>query len=476
MKKMKKLLPILLITAVTVIASILVYSFIYKHELDCGYDDLRKTAESVNMQIHTKFTDEHTKMLFMKEILLQKYIVSGIDGLEVMESELVKDSTVFSRIEIYDRARLNLVKNENDGSAFFTDFDGIFERGERMSRRYTDPVSGKECVCYIMPVEDGDEKCFVMFGVIELEYLKSYFDPKMLGDEGYMCVVDTRDGSFIADDWHKTLGNINDMLDRDMLPSYEEVDFVSDIKELKSGSVGFVSKTTGTPIYMHYTSIGIFDWELMVFVHEDVMFEGAYTMRNLLLCFAVVEILLIAVYCVFNMYIVNKLEKSNMQMESQKADLERLAYRDILTSMFNRSKFYKDMSKFQGRTVLGLGIAYIDMNGLKAINDLMTHEMGDKYLCDTAHEILEAFKGNSYRIGGDEFIVVVNDVSREEFDGRVSTMLENMAMSDIDVSIGLVYLESCDNVDEAVREAESLMYIEKDKYYKKNGERQRPLR
>lgn len=49
-------------------------------------------------------------------------------------------------------------------------------------------------------------------------------------------------------------------------------------------------------------------------------------------------------------------------------------------------------------------------------------------------------------------------------------------MSDIDVSIGLVYLESCDNIDEAVREAESLMYIEKDKYYKENGERQRPLR
>lgn len=82
------------------------------------------------------------------------------------------------------------------------------------------------------------------------------------------------------DDWHDQLGNVYDMTDRELLPDYEHIDFKSDIANLKSGTIAFVSESTGTNIYMSYAPLNIFDWEVAVFTNKDVAFSNLLELKR----------------------------------------------------------------------------------------------------------------------------------------------------------------------------------------------------
>lgn len=55
-----------------------------------------------------------------------------------------------------------------------------------------------------------------------------------------------------------------------------------------------------------------------------------------------------------------------------------------------------------------LGIIYLDVNGLKDVNDQFGHEVGDALLVECARRMKMVFKkADFYRIGGDEFIIII---------------------------------------------------------------------
>ncbi|MEZ5825186.1 MAG: EAL domain-containing protein [Geminicoccaceae bacterium] len=101
------------------------------------------------------------------------------------------------------------------------------------------------------------------------------------------------------------------------------------------------------------------------------------------------------------------LEKSRIE------DLHRVAVyqslHDDLTAIGNRNAFYRHMTELQQRGPRGLALLVIDLDGFKQINDFHGHGAGDETLCRTAERI-KAFlgdKGSTFRIGGDEFVAVL---------------------------------------------------------------------
>ena len=54
-----------------------------------------------------------------------------------------------------------------------------------------------------------------------------------------------------------------------------------------------------------------------------------------------------------------------------------------------------------------VGAAYMDLNGLKEINDRKGHEAGDAFIKKATGVITEVFGDSAYRLGGDEFAVVM---------------------------------------------------------------------
>jgi diguanylate cyclase (GGDEF)-like protein/PAS domain S-box-containing protein len=89
-----------------------------------------------------------------------------------------------------------------------------------------------------------------------------------------------------------------------------------------------------------------------------------------------------------------------------------MAYHDQLTNLPNRHKFNTDLQKLVTNSKennLNFSVLYIDLDGFKEVNDLIGHRNGDSLLKEIASRLLRSAQFNSriYRIGGDEFMVII---------------------------------------------------------------------
>lgn len=91
---------------------------------------------------------------------------------------------------------------------------------------------------------------------------------------------------------------------------------------------------------------------------------------------------------------------------------ENLAYKDSLTSLFNRLAYDKAMASVNVKEAAYIVVIF-DLNNLKYFNDTFGHTIGDTYITDSASLIKQAFKnlGAVYRIGGDEFCIIMKEKS-----------------------------------------------------------------
>ena len=146
---------------------------------------------------------------------------------------------------------------------------------------------------------------------------------------------------------------------------------------------------------------------------------------------------------------------------------------DELTKCFNRRAYDSDMEKLD----LNAEWVYIslDLNGLKQANDSLGHSAGDELICAASNCMKFAFAsyGKIYRIGGDEFVVwIQNSVSNldsilQVFDSTIHEWHGKYSNS-ISVSYGVVKSseQSFDSVQEISKLADERMYKRKSEYYK----------
>lgn len=151
--------------------------------------------------------------------------------------------------------------------------------------------------------------------------------------------------------------------------------------------------------------------------------------------------------------------------------LEEMALIDELTRCGNRAalkwafggKYDKDQS---------MGVIMCDLNGLKKKNDLYGHEAGDKYLSDAGEILKSVFqKENVYRVGGDEFAVVLPTWEEKQICEGIRMVKENAKAGEVSFSVGYVFCDKAvDPFEDLFREADKRMYEDKRKYYESNVE------
>ncbi len=148
--------------------------------------------------------------------------------------------------------------------------------------------------------------------------------------------------------------------------------------------------------------------------------------------------------------------------------LKYLSYKDVLTNLYNRNKYINVVESYAGFMAKRVGIIYMDLNGLKRINDQEGHEAGDRFIKRAAEEILSVFPENSYRIGGDEFVVLLIGIDKNVFEEKLNTLKANTKEKNISISFGSAWLEECDNLEERFKDVDKLMYEDKRKFYQDN--------
>lgn len=147
---------------------------------------------------------------------------------------------------------------------------------------------------------------------------------------------------------------------------------------------------------------------------------------------------------------------------------EKLAFTDGLTGLYNRLSFENDINE---KTSSGSTVCIsIDINNLKIINDTHGHGAGD-ILIRAMGEILEnavGSRGKIYRIGGDEFIVIVkntDDAEVREFLDKIQSCREeynSQSEMPIEFAIGVSFARTDDNsYEKVVARADKEMYDNK---------------
>ncbi len=124
-----------------------------------------------------------------------------------------------------------------------------------------------------------------------------------------------------------------------------------------------------------------------------------------------------------------ELEEKQLELEHNYQHIEKLAYTDALTSLYNRMAFYKYANEIISDNKDGIknhAIIFIDLDGFKSINDTLGHDYGDLLLQAVATQFssLVAKDDILARNGGDEFVILRNHIeSREELENFLFSLV-----------------------------------------------------
>lgn len=165
---------------------------------------------------------------------------------------------------------------------------------------------------------------------------------------------------------------------------------------------------------------------------------------------------------------------NSLDRKKQQAYLEKLSYRDMLTGLYNRNRYIERLEAYKQVQDQQIGAIYIDLNGLKKVNDEQGHRAGDELIVRAAGTIAGIFAEDAYRVGGDEFVVILLDVSREDFARKTEQLRRQMQENGVDASIGGVWQASTENLENLLRRADENMYREKKRYYSQADAAQKP--
>ena len=152
--------------------------------------------------------------------------------------------------------------------------------------------------------------------------------------------------------------------------------------------------------------------------------------------------------------------------------IEQQAYTDFLTGLYNRMCCERDLAWYvddaQKRNVKG-GLLYIDLDNFKHINDGLGHQYGDVLLKEISNALskIEGIRTTCYRMGGDEFVIVIPPESYNEAErilGEIKhTFAQPWYLKDSDyyctMSMGIVtFPDDGNRVQDLIKKADIAMY------------------
>lgn len=152
-------------------------------------------------------------------------------------------------------------------------------------------------------------------------------------------------------------------------------------------------------------------------------------------------------------------------------EVKEIAYRDPLTGVKSKHAYMEAERQIdediKDHNLSELAILVCDVNGLKKINDSLGHKAGDNYIKEASTLICKTYKHSPvYRIGGDEFVVILEGsdyIERDELLSEINHQIEeNHPKGEVSISIGMSSLNKSDStLHDVFERADKLMYERK---------------
>lgn len=163
-----------------------------------------------------------------------------------------------------------------------------------------------------------------------------------------------------------------------------------------------------------------------------------------------------------------KLKNLVKTQEELQNTLTKTIYIDELTGWYNRQfadQKIHELFHEQHRFLL----CFIDLNGLKTVNDHFGHSQGDHYILTISRELSRISEKNEhcFRYGGDEFIMLFEQKNREEIISMMDHVNQTLAQAafslefPMSLSYGVVASWEQNNVEDMIKQADAMMYVQK---------------
>ncbi|MCR5250864.1 MAG: GGDEF domain-containing protein [Lachnospiraceae bacterium] len=155
-----------------------------------------------------------------------------------------------------------------------------------------------------------------------------------------------------------------------------------------------------------------------------------------------------------------------------------LSNTDLLTGLYNRNAMNNRISDIVAgdEKIHGdYGVVFADMNGLKTVNDKKGHKAGDELLKAAARLLKLTYRdAEIFRVGGDEFLVIVTGKDEAGFKALADELREKAESSGtVSFAIGTCFGSEDLDIRKAMFVADGRMYKDKDEYYDRHPELQR---
>lgn len=148
---------------------------------------------------------------------------------------------------------------------------------------------------------------------------------------------------------------------------------------------------------------------------------------------------------------------------------------DLLTGVLNRNAMNTRVGGIIEKTESAedpQGIVFVDLNGLKYVNDHQGHLAGDQMLKNAAIILQSTFVGEEiYRVGGDEFLVFLHKTDEADMREKITDIKKKSELfENVSFAAGFSLPGACSDIRKALEEADARMYEDKEAYYRLHPE------
>jgi diguanylate cyclase (GGDEF)-like protein len=163
------------------------------------------------------------------------------------------------------------------------------------------------------------------------------------------------------------------------------------------------------------------------------------------------------------------------QLQERVEQLDRLAHQDSLIDLPNRRGFMRELERLiarVGRYGDNAAMLFVDLDGLKMINDTFGHRAGDEALIQVADLLSKGIRRSDVvaRIGGDEFGILLENANEERAHETATRLIDLICGSELvhdgdalplSVAIGVGTINSDDTPETVIARADEEMYRRK---------------
>lgn len=320
--------------------------FIYDNAKEQAFEQLHLQTKQIKEDIYVQMNSDLENLRTMASFAAKLYddgesydlIFDSFKSIGLIKNIgiLLPDNTFITKI---GTIKLNETVSFADEAA----------KGEYISGRVRDFTNDeREVVRSCAPIKSDGEVVAILYGVTELDALKQRYMDTAEDLRAQLYVFERGNGKYIIDTFHNELGDITSLKDVKYEDEFSYDLLIKNVSNGEPGYTAFMSRVINEMLYMHYSSLGIGDWQIMLAQPERDVFESARYIESLLFIMFALIVVIMLLYLLLIYTTERKQTKLNAHAsETRKLLLEiNQQHSSINEALENVAKFAKARSAF----------------------------------------------------------------------------------------------------------------------------------